>query len=130
MSIKRVIRHLQKFPSAVLKFSGRGEPGLTRVWLDNDWAGDTDSRRYCSGGWIELEGSPICHWSKAQSNIALSSGEVGLNATVKGISEGIGTVELYREMYGSEFVHARTELATFRPSTAKIGRIHSESRLS
>ena len=37
------------------------------------------------------------HWSNTQSNIALSSAEAELNATVKGLSELIGFSNLIRE---------------------------------
>ena len=37
------------------------------------------------------------HWSKTQSNIALSSAEAELNATVKGLSELIGVYNLVQE---------------------------------
>ena len=40
----------------------------------------------------------VCHWSKAQSTIALSSGEGEVNACVKGMSEGIGVYELISEI--------------------------------
>ena len=40
----------------------------------------------------------MSHWSKTQSNIALSSGEAELNAAVKGVSEGIGVYELMNEI--------------------------------
>ena len=36
-------------------------------------------------------------WSKMQSNVALSSAEAELNATVKGLSELIGLCNLVRE---------------------------------
>lgn len=99
MGIKRVMRYLQKYPPphthTTLRFSGRGDTGKIRVWTNSDWAGGTESRRSCSGGWVELEGSLISLWSKLQSNTALSSGEADLNAAVKGISEGTGVVEIY-----------------------------------
>lgn len=41
-----------------------------------------------------MEGNLIRHWNKLQSNVARSSRDTELNAAVKGISEGIGMVEL------------------------------------
>ena len=49
-----------------------------------------------------MNGTTIHHWSKTQSNIALSSGEAELNAAVKGVSEGIGVYELMREILNHE----------------------------
>ena len=42
-------------------------------------------------------GAILAHWSKSQSNIALSSAEAELNATVKGLSELIGLYNLIEE---------------------------------
>ena len=39
----------------------------------------------------------MSHWSKCQSNVALSSAEAELNATVKGLSELIGLYHLIEE---------------------------------
>ena len=43
----------------------------------------------------------MAHWSKVQSNVALSSGEAELNAAVKGLSETIGLLNLITEIWGS-----------------------------
>ena len=42
----------------------------------------------------------MSHWSKVQSNVALSSGEAELNAAVKGLSETIGLHNLISEIWG------------------------------
>ena len=42
-------------------------------------------------------GAILGHWSKSQSNVALSSAEAELNATVKGLSELIGLYNLTQE---------------------------------
>ena len=39
---------------------------------------------------VLVGGHLITHWSKLQSNVALSSGEAELNAAVKAIAEAIG----------------------------------------
>ena len=43
-------------------------------------------------------GATIMHWSKAQSNVALSSAEAELNACVKGLSELLGLFNLISEV--------------------------------
>ena len=68
------------------------------AWTDSDWAGDADSRRSTSGGLITYRGTVLMHWSKMQSNVALSSAEAELNATVKGLSEMIGLYNLIAEI--------------------------------
>jgi hypothetical protein len=51
---------------------------------------------------ITINDHVICHWSKLQSNIVLSSGEAELNCAVKCISEMIGVFEIVKELYGIE----------------------------
>lgn len=78
------------------------EPGVICVWTGSSWVGDTDFRRPCSGGWIELEGRFIGRCSKLESDIVVSPGGVELNAfSNKGISEGFGVVELHKGVCGS-----------------------------
>ena len=43
------------------------------------------------------KGTVLCHWSKTQSNVALSSGEAELNSGVKGLSELLGMYNLIVE---------------------------------
>jgi hypothetical protein len=99
VGIKRVIRYLAKNPRCILKVNPDEEREL-EIWTDSDWAGDHLSRRSCSGGMLFVHGVPLLHWSKLQSNIALSSGEAELNGSVKAMSEGIGAFELIRELCG------------------------------
>ena len=67
------------------------------VMTDSDWAGDINSRRSTSGGIVLRSNHVLCHWSKLQATIALSSGEAEVNASVKGISEVIGVYELLND---------------------------------
>ena len=98
-SVKRCVRYLKKYPSCTMLVP-RGVPeedhNMT-VWTDSDWAGDIASRRSTSGGVITYRGTIMSHWSKSQSNVALSSAEAELNATVKGLSELIGLCHLIEE---------------------------------
>ena len=100
--IKRVIRYLLKFPKVSNFIQEQAHPQCLHVWTDSDWAGDQSSRRSCSGGYVQLDGTTLTHWSKLQSNVALSSGEAELNATVKGLSEAIGIWELVHEVTGRQ----------------------------
>ena len=86
VSLKRVLRYIRKHPvgRSLMRWCCGSE--LT-VMTDSDWARDAQHRKSMSGG-ILLHGSAmISHWSKTQSNVALSSGEAELNGAVKGISE-------------------------------------------
>ena len=98
-SVKRCVRYLKKYPVSTMTIP-RGMPeddNTLVVWTDSDWAGDVGSRRSTSGGIIEFRGAILSHWSKSQSNVALSSAEAELNATVKGLSELIGLYHLIEE---------------------------------
>lgn len=55
VGIKKVIRHLQKYPKATMWFSDEREGGIIRVWTDKGWAGESASRRSSRGGWLSLE---------------------------------------------------------------------------
>ena len=98
-SVKRCVRYLKKYPVSTMTIPrDRSEDDNTLVvWTDSDWAGDVGSRRSTSGGIIEFRGAILSHWSKSQSNVALSSAEAELNATVKGLSELIGLYHLIEE---------------------------------
>ena len=98
-SLKRCVRYLKKYPSSSMmipKGVDEGDDTMT-VWTDSDWAGDLASRRSTSGGVIVYRGAILSHWSKSQSNVALSSAEAELNATVKGLSELVGLYNLIQE---------------------------------
>lgn len=96
--IKRVIRYLKGCRGYALMIPYGQTLDKIEIWSDSDWAGDASTRRSCSGGFIKLGGTTVSHWSKTQSNIALSSGEAELNAAVKGVSEGVGVYELMNEI--------------------------------
>ena len=100
--VKRVIRYLKGTSRCVLLInpSVAEEEMSLIVFTDSDWAGDGTTRRTCSGGCLVLNGTTVSHWSKVQSNVALSSGEAELNAAVKGISESIGLTEIVQECLG------------------------------
>ena len=49
-----------------------------------------------------MGGCTLYHWSKLQSNVALSSGEAELNGAVKGLSEALGLWHVIKEVTGAE----------------------------
>ena len=91
--LKRWVRHLKKYPvMAALVPRGVTEDECDLVaWTDSDWAGDVSARRSTSGGLITHRAP------KYSPNVALSSAEAELNATVKGLSELIGLNNLISE---------------------------------
>ena len=67
------------------------------TYSDADWAGCRDSRKSTTGGVIATGRHTIKGWSKAQSLIALSSGESELYATLKAAAETLGLVAMYND---------------------------------
>ena len=87
--VKRVIRYLIGHPRCVSLFLFQGPEQSMNIYADSDWAGDEETRKSTSGGFVRHGDHVLCHWSKIQATVALSSGEAEVNALVKGISEGI-----------------------------------------
>ena len=98
-SLKRCVRYVKKYPASymLIPYGVPEDDNTMTVWTDSDWAGDLGSRRSTSGGVIIYRGAVMSHWSKSQSNVALSSAEAELNASVKGLSELIGLSHLVEE---------------------------------
>ena len=96
--IKRAIRYLKGHRRCINRMGWQDEPSIVTVFVDSDWAGDRKTRKSTSGGCVMYGDHLIMHWSKMQGNVALSSGEAELNAAVKGVSEGIGIIELCLEL--------------------------------
>ena len=88
------------------------------AWTDSDWAGDVNARRSTSGGLITYRGTVLMHWSKMQANVALSSAEAELNATVKGLSELIGLNNLI-----SETMHVKPTMTLCTDASACKGMV-------
>ena len=89
--IKRAIRYLKQYPRCRLFVSNSvTEKFEISVWSDSDWANDPTTRKSRGGGYIQVNGVTVGHWSKTQLNVALSPGEAELNASVKALSETIG----------------------------------------
>jgi hypothetical protein len=98
--IKRVLRYLKRYPRCFVTVPrlAEGTSWSIQSWTDSDWATDPRTRKSCSGGYLMVNGFCIAHWSKTQANVALSSGEAELNASVKAISELIGLKVLLSEV--------------------------------
>ena len=96
VGIKRVIRYLKKYSRCWNVLKWNEEVFNVKVYTDSDWAGERTSRKSTSGGFLQVGAHTLCHWSKLQSTVALSSGEAELNAAVKGISEMIGVYKLVK----------------------------------
>ena len=95
--VKRVIIYLRQYTKGINHMEYQERAEMLTVMTDSDWDGDITNRRSTSGGIIMRGNHVLCHWSKLQATIALSSGESEVNASVKGISALIGVHELMKE---------------------------------
>ena len=101
-ALQHVVKYLKGHPRCVNHFYADIPPEQYKLdaFCDSDWANDKVARRSCSGGVLVMAGVPVGFWSKTQSNIALSSGEAELNSCVKTISEMLGIINLWDELFG------------------------------
>ena len=94
---------------------------LLLLQTDSDWAGDERTRKSTSGGTLKLGSHTIQHWCKAQSNIALSSGEAELNSSVKGLSAVLGGYELMHELGFNQKIVLETDASACKGMLLKSG---------
>ena len=73
--VKRVIRYLIGHPRCVSLFMFEIPEQSIGIYADSDWAGDEETRKSTSGGFVLHGGHVLCNRSKIQATIALSSGE-------------------------------------------------------
>lgn len=103
--LKIMIRYLASHPRGLVVFS-RGQVGEALcVWTDSECVGKVPTRSTCSGSYIQRNGGTACHWRKAQSNVALSSGApAALHSALEDVSEVVGALaalwELFSEYQG------------------------------
>eukprot|EP00253_Pinus_taeda_P018330 PITA_18330 len=99
--VKRVFRHLRGTSDYGLCYQGR--LGLDRVldirgFVDVDWVGDLDQRRFTSGYVFNLFGGAVSWMSKKQSVVALSTTEVEYMATTYVSKEAVWLQRLCSSM--------------------------------
>ena len=98
VAVKRLVRYLKAFPRLVVSYPWQDDASEIIVFADSDWGGCVRSRRSTSGGLIIRGAHLICHWSKAQQLVALSSAEAELNASAKACQEALGIAHLGEEL--------------------------------
>ena len=100
-ALLHVVKYLKGHRRCINKFVAEiaAEECTLAAYCDSDWANDRVDRKSCSGGVLHIAGVPISFWSKSQSNIALSSGEAELNSSVKAMSEMLGIMNLWEELF-------------------------------
>ena len=98
VELKRMLRYLKSVPRSYVKMNWQHRPTEVVAYVDRDWAGCLRTRRSTSGGALMHGSHCVGHWSRTQSNVALSSGEAELNSALKGGVELKGCQTLFSEM--------------------------------
>lgn len=96
--LKGGIRHLASHPGGGGSLEVRSRSPCA-VGLTVGRVGGVTSQKSCSGGCIQRRGGGTCLWSKAQTNVALISGDADLSSAGKGISGAIGVRRAITELF-------------------------------
>ena len=124
-AVKRIGRYLLGRPRAVQHFDWQDRPACFSVYSDSNWAGCKATRKSTSGACLLWGGHVLKSYSRTQSNIALSSGEAELYATVTAASEGLGLTAMARD-FGMEIrsnVHVDATAATGIAERKGLGKV-------
>ena len=79
---KRVLRYIKGTKESSLKYSSPVDGCLNLLWayIDSDWAGFVDTRKFTTRYVLMLNGAAIAWKSKRQNVVALSSAEADFMA--------------------------------------------------
>ena len=95
--LKRIGRFLLGRPRSVVMYKWQDAPTSFTVYTDSNWAGCKGTRKSTSGATFMHGGYLLKAFSRTQANIALSSAEAELYATVLAASEGLGMKAMARD---------------------------------
>ena len=114
------LKHLAKYLSGTKTFVQQFRPNVKlqpqhkgidiNCYVDNDWAGDPDSRASTSG----VLGANITAHSRTQESVALSSGEAELYAIGGGVAESL----FVRSLVTESKLFQKANICVFTDSTA------------
>ena len=96
--LRRVIRYMKGRPTIKLRYGWQALPTKIVVKSDSDHAGCPKSRKSTTGIAVFFGQHLLFTSAKAQSLIALSSGEAELYAIISATSTGLGTKSLMRDL--------------------------------
>ena len=98
INVKRTARNLKGVPIAKCLIEINRFPPFVNVYTDSDWAGQHQMCKSTSGGVTQLGSTTLSAWSRTQLSVSLSSAEAELDALTNGISEGMVTKHLLKEL--------------------------------
>ena len=119
-SLKRLCRYLKGRPCMVQRAVPTRD-GVIEVFVDSDWAGCRSTRRSTSAGAMMAYGMCLKVWSTTQRGVARSSGEAELYAATKGMTEGLGLLEMCKDMGIELEVVVRTDSNACRGTCQRTG---------
>ena len=98
MNVKRIARYLKGVPIAKCLIQINRFPPFVNVYTDSDWAGQNQTCKSTSGGVTQWGSTTLPAWSRTPQSVRLSSADAELYALTTGISEGIVTKHLLKEL--------------------------------
>ena len=98
MNVKRIARCLKGVSIAKCLIEIDRFPPFVNVYADSDWAGQHQTCKSTSGGVTQWRSTTLFDWSRTQQSVKLSSAEAELYALTTGISEGMLTKHLLKEL--------------------------------
>ena len=125
MNVKRIARYLKGVPSAKSWTEINTFPQFVIVYTDSDLAGQHQTCKSTSGGVTRWRCATLSAWSRIQQSVSLSSAEAEFYAPTTGISEGMVTKHLLKEL-GLEVTlvnHVDSQSAKVWASKRGLGRM-------
>ena len=95
--MKRIGRFLLGRPRSIVMYKWQDPPTCITVFTDSNWAGCRATRKSTSGATFMHGNHLLKAYARTQANIALSSAEAELYATVVAESEGLGMKAMSRD---------------------------------
>jgi hypothetical protein len=121
LRIKRIARYFLGKPVLELVFEEEKPPLSIDVPVDSDFAGDTESRKSTSGGFILLGHSVIASWSRTQATVSLSSGEAEYIALATGATEARQVQTILQELGHDSRITLLSDSSAARGAAETLG---------
>lgn len=100
VALERILRYLKGYPRLLWRFPWQGAQSTVQAYCYSDWAGCRRTIRSTSGGVVRIGNDSLCHWSRTQATVALSSAEAELNGSLTGYSELLFLKNMIEEIDG------------------------------
>ena len=98
MNVKRITRYQKGVPNAKCTIEINRCPPFANLYTDSDRAGQHQTCKSTIGGVTQWGSTTLSAWLRTQQSVSLSSVEAELYALTTGISEGMVTKHLLKEL--------------------------------